>query len=75
MTQTTSSDKETALAAFVRITSSLKLSATDGEVGKALGWTVDRTRSALMLSADAGVLTYWEFPARDPREVVFRRKL
>jgi hypothetical protein len=73
MTQTTTSDELRALRTLDRLTSDHRPIVTDRQIAGALGWTTDRARLALMLSAMKGTLVYWDETDADPPECRFRR--
>jgi hypothetical protein len=73
MTQTTTSDELRALRTLDRLTSGTHRIASDRQVAGALGWTTDRARLALMLSAAKGTLVYWDDTDSNRPEMRFQR--
>jgi hypothetical protein len=74
MTQTITTDELRALRTLDRLSSTTQLDVSDRQIAGALGWTTNRARLALMLSAAKGVLDYWDETDHDPPECRFRRK-
>jgi hypothetical protein len=74
MTQTTTTDELRALRILDRLTSDSRPIVSDRQIAGALGWTTDRARLALMLSAMKGTLVYWDETDADPPECQFRRR-
>lgn len=75
MTQTTTTDELRALRTLDRLTSPARPLVSDRQVAGALGWTTDRARLALMLSAIKGTLVYWDETDGDPPECQFQRRV
>jgi hypothetical protein len=73
MTQTTTTDELRALRTLDRLSSANQSVVSDRQIAGALGWTTDRARLALMLSAAKGTLDYWDETDGDPPECRFRR--
>jgi hypothetical protein len=73
MTQTTTTDELRALRTLDRLTSDSRPVVSDRQVAGALGWTTDRARLALMLSAMKGTLVYSDGTDADPPECGFQR--
>ena len=74
MTQTTTTDELRALRTLDRLTSASRPIVSDRQIAGALGWTTDRARLALMLSAMKGTLVYWDETDADPPECQFQRR-
>jgi hypothetical protein len=73
MTQTMTADELRALRTLDRLAPPDRPVVSDRQIAGALGWTTDRARLALMLSAAKGMLEYWDDTDRDPPECRFRR--
>jgi hypothetical protein len=73
MIQTTTTDELRALRTLDRLSSTDRPVVSDRQVAGALGWTTERARRALLLSACKGTLEYWDEADRDPPECRFRR--
>jgi hypothetical protein len=73
MTQTTTTDELRALRTLDRLSSPGQPVVSDRQVAGALGWTTERARLALMLSAAKGTLEYWDETDRDTPECRFGR--